>query len=66
MEAICSSETLVDFNGLLSVISQKVLLFITTAVRTSNPTISGIFISVEFPLTGTVHYRYLILNTEPT
>jgi hypothetical protein len=37
MEAICSSETLVD-NGLLSVISQKMVLFVTIAVRTSNPT----------------------------
>jgi hypothetical protein len=38
MEAICSSETLVD-NGLHGVISQKMVVFITTAVKTSNPTI---------------------------
>jgi hypothetical protein len=37
MEAICSSETSVD-NGIHGVISQKMELFITTAVRTSNPT----------------------------
>jgi hypothetical protein len=38
MEAICSSETSVDFNGLHGVISQKIELLITTALRTSNPT----------------------------
>jgi hypothetical protein len=37
MEVICSSETSVAFNGLRSVISQKIILFITTAVRTSDP-----------------------------
>jgi hypothetical protein len=37
MGAICSFETSVD-NGLQGVISQKMVLFITTAVRTSNPT----------------------------
>jgi hypothetical protein len=31
------------FNGLHGVISQKIVLFITTAVRTSNPTKSNIF-----------------------
>jgi hypothetical protein len=40
MEAICSSEMSVDFNGLHGVISQKMVLFITTAVRASNPTSS--------------------------
>jgi hypothetical protein len=38
MDAICSSETSVDLNGLHGVISQKMTLFITTAVRTSNLT----------------------------
>jgi hypothetical protein len=38
MEALYSSEISVDFNGLHSVVSQKIVLFITTAVRTSNPT----------------------------
>jgi hypothetical protein len=35
MEVICFSETFFDFNGLHGVISQKIELFITTAVRTS-------------------------------
>jgi hypothetical protein len=34
----CSSETSVAFNGLLGIISEKAVLFITTAVRKSNPT----------------------------
>jgi hypothetical protein len=34
MEPICSSESSVDFNGLHGVISQKIELFITTALRT--------------------------------
>jgi hypothetical protein len=38
LELICSSETSVDFSGLHGVIPQKTVLFITTAVRTSNPT----------------------------
>jgi hypothetical protein len=38
VQAVCSSETSVDFNGLHGVISQKLELFITAAVRTSNPT----------------------------
>jgi hypothetical protein len=33
----CSTKTLVTFNGLHSIMSQKIELFITTAVRTSNP-----------------------------
>jgi hypothetical protein len=37
MEAICSSEMSVD-KGLHGIVSQKMALFITTAVRTSNPT----------------------------
>jgi hypothetical protein len=36
MDAICFSETSVD-NVLHRVISQKMVLFITTAVRASNP-----------------------------
>jgi hypothetical protein len=44
MEAICSSETLVGFNGLQGVISQKIVLFITTAVRTSNLTLAVKFV----------------------
>jgi hypothetical protein len=35
---IPSSERRVQLNGLHGVISQKMLLFITTAVKTSNPT----------------------------
>jgi hypothetical protein len=38
MEATCSSETSVDFHGLHGVISQKMELFITTAMKTSDPT----------------------------
>jgi hypothetical protein len=36
MEAIYSSETLADFNGLHGVVSQMLELFIITAVRTLN------------------------------
>jgi hypothetical protein len=40
MEPICSSETSVDFKQTTrDVISQKTVLYITTAVRTSNSTI---------------------------
>jgi hypothetical protein len=38
MEATCSSETSVDFQRLLGIISQEIELFITTTVRTTNPT----------------------------
>jgi hypothetical protein len=40
MEAICSSETKnkIKLNLKTGVISQKMILFITTAVKTSNPT----------------------------
>ena len=38
MKAISFSETWVDFNGLYGIISQKTELFITTAVRVSDPT----------------------------
>jgi hypothetical protein len=37
MEAICSSEALVDITGLHGVLLQKTELFIVTTVRTSNP-----------------------------
>jgi hypothetical protein len=37
MEATCSSKRSINFNGLHGVISQKIGLFITTAVITSNP-----------------------------
>jgi hypothetical protein len=37
-EVICSSETSVDFNGLHFVISQKIELSISTAVRISTRT----------------------------
>jgi hypothetical protein len=43
MEATCSSETLkhrFTFSVLHGIISQKIKLFITTVVRTSNPTYS--------------------------
>jgi hypothetical protein len=42
MGATYSSETSVDFNGLHVVVSQNIELFITTAVRTSNPETSYI------------------------
>jgi hypothetical protein len=35
LKAVCSPETSADFNRLHSIIAQKILLFITTAVRTS-------------------------------
>jgi hypothetical protein len=38
MEVTFSSETSVDFQRLLGIISQEIELFITTAVRTTNPT----------------------------
>jgi hypothetical protein len=39
MEAICSSETSVDFqNGLHVVISRKIVIFVINVVRTLNPT----------------------------
>jgi hypothetical protein len=44
MEAIYSTETSIDFQ-VHSIISQKKLLFITTALRTSNPTLDK-FMSV--------------------
>jgi hypothetical protein len=36
MEAMCSSGTFVTFNGLHGVISQKIVFYITTVVRTSS------------------------------
>jgi hypothetical protein len=38
MQTTCFSEKLLTFNGLNGVISQKIQLFITTDVRTSNST----------------------------
>jgi hypothetical protein len=37
MEAICASESSLLLNRVHGVIFQKMILFITTAVRTSNP-----------------------------
>jgi hypothetical protein len=37
MTAICFSERSVDFTGIHGVITQKIELFVTSAVRTSNP-----------------------------
>jgi hypothetical protein len=37
MEAICSPKRLLTLNRLHGVISQKMILFITTTVKTSNP-----------------------------
>jgi hypothetical protein len=48
MGAICSFETSVTFTGLHGVISQMIELFITTVVRTSNPTQQ--FKMIVFPL----------------
>jgi hypothetical protein len=42
MEAMCFSETSVDFAGLHGVISEKIELFAVTSVRTSNPTQSNL------------------------
>jgi hypothetical protein len=38
IEVTCSSEMVVNFNGLHSIISQQIEVFITTGVRTSSPT----------------------------
>jgi hypothetical protein len=38
MESICSPKLPLTFNGLYGVTFQKTVLFITTGVRTSNPT----------------------------
>jgi hypothetical protein len=38
MEAICSPKRRLKLDGLNGVISQKMILFITTAVKTPNPT----------------------------
>jgi hypothetical protein len=43
MEAIYSSETSVRFNGLRGIKSQKMAVFIVTAVRTSNPKYAACF-----------------------
>jgi hypothetical protein len=43
MEATCSFETFLTFTELHRVISQKVELFIITAVTTSNPTTDEFF-----------------------
>jgi hypothetical protein len=47
MEVTCSSETLI-FNGLCNVISQKIELFIKTAVRMTNPIIYFTLIEYSF------------------
>jgi hypothetical protein len=44
MEATCSSEMLLAFNGVRGVIYQNVELFVTTAVITSNPTIYHLYV----------------------
>jgi hypothetical protein len=46
MEAICSPKRRLTFNGQHGVISQKIVLFITTAVKTSNLYILLILIDV--------------------
>jgi hypothetical protein len=43
MEAICSSETFVHFRQLHDVISQKIVLFTSTSVKTSSPSSKEIF-----------------------
>jgi hypothetical protein len=55
MEAICSSECRLTFNGLHGVISQQIVLFITTAVRTSDSIQHDVSYSVrvEKELSGT-------------
>jgi hypothetical protein len=44
-------------NGLHGVIFQKMILFITTAVKTSNPT-SLIFIRIEARITGQISIKF--------
>jgi hypothetical protein len=43
----CSSGTLADFFGLHGVIAQRTKLFITTAVRTSNPTFFSLWTKIH-------------------
>jgi hypothetical protein len=37
MDMTCSSESSIDFQHIIGIISQKTELFITTALRTSDP-----------------------------
>jgi hypothetical protein len=52
MEAAFSSESHLTFNGLHGVISQEIELFISTAVRTSDPTVTNVA-----ALNGKMHTR---------
>jgi hypothetical protein len=47
VHALDRPATVIGFNALHGVISQKIVLFITTAVRTSNPTYEDILQQVE-------------------
>jgi hypothetical protein len=48
IEVTCSSETPVHFSQIYGIMSQKVVLSITTAVITSNPTQNVLFMSLQF------------------
>jgi hypothetical protein len=60
------------FNGLHGVISQKMALFITTAVETSNPTFSndllGLHIVLSYIATSLliIYVMFLYLDVTPT
>jgi hypothetical protein len=48
VKEIYSSETSLIFIGLHGVISQKIALFISTALRTSNPTLKSQFLQADW------------------
>jgi hypothetical protein len=52
LEAIFPPKRRLTFNGLHDVISQKIVIFITTAVRTSNPAYCTLFSTFFFFLFG--------------
>jgi hypothetical protein len=64
MEAICSSEASLTFNGLCGVISQKIVLFITTAVRTSNITKLALSVPLSHTHTHTLSLSHTHTHTK--
>lgn len=56
MTLTCSLETSVNSNGLHSIISQKIDLFVTTAVRTSSPALCNTSLPIFFQIKETICY----------